>query len=117
MVLAFDALVRQPTVDDVPQTDARIVVTPDGRAALFALPNGQPALIAAMTEATWGVTGDGVVVVSNGASTWRGKRDTRCGSCGGRDRLRMADYEPLLPHVEEHPEGWVDQGTLADTPQ
>ena len=43
-------LVRNATIDGAATVDARLVVTEDGRAALFGGPNGQMQLLAGMSD-------------------------------------------------------------------
>lgn len=95
------ALVRRATVDGAPVGDGRIVVANDGRAVLIHK-NGFTGVyeaVATMVGATWERRGD-TMTVTNGASTWTGQRDGRCGSCGGRYELRTLDAKPFLPALE-----------------
>jgi len=103
MITSTDVLVRRVTVDSNQTSDGRIVVAPDGRAALIARPNGQPTAMATMLNARVVIEPNNIVTVTNDEQEWRGQRDTRCASCGGRYELRALDPLPLMPQVEAVP--------------
>lgn len=100
----ISTLARRIIVDGTMVGDGRIVVTNDGRAALIHKNGftGAYEAAATMLGATWEKTSN-TIEVTNGTSTWRGDRDTRCGSCGGRYELRTIDAKPFLPALEPEP--------------
>lgn len=98
----LDILIRHCTIDGAATVDARVVITADGRAAMFGRPNGEIAPLSAMTEIIeWGITAAGRLNVTDGTTRWEGDRESRCGSCGGRYELRSVDPELFLPSVTE----------------
>lgn len=96
MTAPIDILVRDITINGTPVGDGRMIVTTNGDGVIIGRPGGTPTVISRMIAPTVTVGPNNTYTATDGLNTWVVRRDTRCGSCGGRPTLARLDPAPLI---------------------